>query len=210
MSIPLLNLAYVGNTAQWALMLKSGKARFEACGPYQRRTARTRMTILTQSGAMDVSVPVHTGHGLTNRDVRVNYDTPWTRQQLYALRTAYNSSAYFEFYEDDYANILSKKHEFLWDLNLDMLDLTARLAGISLEWDETTTFGPAEEGYDDYRIAIEPKFANVVNDRCAPVSYTQVFATPYVDAPFVPWLSMLDLLFNEGPECRNVLRAMAL
>lgn len=206
---PLINLPFVGDTATWAVMMRAGGATLEAKGPYQRRTARTRTTILTQAGPLDLSVPVHTGHSLVYKDTRINYDTRWDRQMMYALKTAYNSSPFFEFFEREFADLLSRRYAFLWDLNADMLETISSLAGIGLNIKETDRFAPATEGQVDLRIAVEIKFAHKMRDLCAPVEYTQVFATPYTERPFTPWMSVLDLLFNMGPESRNVLRAMA-
>lgn len=205
---PLVNLPFVGNTALWALMANAKSVIFEACGPYQRRTARTRTAILTKEGALDINVPVHTNLANTNRDARINYDTPWNRQIIYALRTAYNSSAYYEFFEADFVKLFQKNHVFLWDLNIDLFQLVAQLAGLSIQWTETTQFLPPDTSCLDLRIGIETKHAGVINSLCKPVPYTQVFAEPYSNKPFTPYLSMLDLLFNEGPLARRVLRNM--
>lgn len=205
---PLINLPFAGDTATWAVMTRAGGATLEAKGPYQRRTARTRTTILTQAGPLDLSVPVHTGHSLMYKDTKLNYDTNWDRQMMYALRTAYNSSPFFEFFEREFADVLSRRHVFLWDLNIEILETISLLAGIKLDVKETESFAPATDGQTDLRIAVEVKFAHKMQTLCKPVEYTQVFATPYTTRPFTPWMSMLDLLFNMGPECRGVLRAM--
>lgn len=205
---PLINLPFAGDTATWAVMMRAGGATLEAKGPYQRRTARTRTTILTQAGPLDLSVPVHTGHSLVYKDTRINYDTRWERQMMYALKTAYNSSPFFEFFEREISDLLGRRHTFLWDLNADMLETISSLAGIRLDVKETDSFAPSAEGQVDLRIAVEVKFAHKMRDLCTPVEYTQVFSTPYTTKPFTPWMSMLDLLFNMGPESRNVLRAM--
>lgn len=205
---PLINLPFVGDTATWAVISRAKGATLEACGPYQRRTARTRTTILTPAGPLDVSVPVHTGHALAYRDTRINYDTEWGRRVVYALQTAYNSTPFFEYFEQDYRAVFDKRHVFLWDLNIEILHLTAALAGVGIDINETEAFRPPADGQEDLRIAIEPKFTHRMRRLCHPSPYTQVFAEPYTDRPFTPWMSMLDLLFNMGPECRHVLRDM--
>lgn len=207
-NFPLLNLPFAGDTATWALMTHAGGATFEAHGPYQRRTARTRTTILSQSGPLDISVPIRTAHNLMYRDTRINYDTDWDRQLMYALRTAYNSTPFFEYFEQDFHSVTCSHHEFLWDLNMEILNLIASSAGLHLTFSETPSFAPPQEGQVDLRIAIETKFAHKAHDLCQAVPYTQIFGQPYTNRPFTPWLSMLDLLFNMGPECRLVLNSM--
>lgn len=204
-----MNLPFVGSTSAWAVAMKSGAVIFEACGPYQRRTFRTRTTILSPAGPLDLSVPVYTGHNLMYRDARVNYETSWERQMLYALRTAYNSSAFFEYMYDEIAAVIGNKYEFLWDLNMDMFQTIARILELNISVNQTSEFAKAPEGCTDYRIAIEPKYAHVLNDACETVEYSQVFSKPYTDKPFEAGLSMFDLMFNMGHETRDVLRRMA-
>lgn len=206
---PLLNLSFAGDTAVWALMAQSGSAIFEAHGPYQRRTYRTRTTILNPAGPLDISVPVHTEHALQYRNARINYETDWDRQLFYALQTAYNSSPFFEFMQDDIMAVLNKKHKFLWDFNMDMFYAISRLSGLTIDAKETDSFAPAADGQRDLRIAIEPKKAHVARDLCQVAPYTQIFSEPYTDKQFTPFLSVFDLIFNMGPETRDVLRAMA-
>lgn len=207
--LPIFNLPFAGDTAFWALLMKSGSVIFEAHGPYQRRTQRTRTTILNPSGPLDISVPVHTGHALLYRDTRINYETDWDRQLVYALQTAYNSSPFFEFIQDDIKRVLDKKHTFLWDFNMEILNAIAKLINIKVEVHETMSFCKAAEGQDDFRIAIEPKYSNRLHDKCDVIEYNQVFSSPYTDKPFRPFLSIFDLIFNMGPESRDVLRGMA-
>lgn len=206
--IPVFNLPFVGSTSTWAIALKSGAVMFEAFGPYQRRTYRTRTTILSPSGPLSLSVPVHAGHELKYSDARVNYETNWDRQMLYALRTAYNSSPFFEFMYDDISAVLQRRHKYLWDLNMDMHQTIAQILDLGIRIETTTEFAKVPDGCEDYRIAVEPKFSHIVDDACNLVPYSQVFSAPYTDSPFTPNLSMFDLMFNMGCESRDVLRMM--
>lgn len=163
---------------------------------------------MSPSGPLDLSVPVYTGHSLMYRDARVNYEMDWCRQMLYALRTAYNSSAFFEYMYDDIAAVIGRRHAFLWDLNIDMFQTIAKILELNISIDVTQMFAQAPSDSTDYRIAIEPKFAHVIDDTCLATPYSQVFATPYTSRPFTPHLSMFDLMFNMGCESRGVLRKM--
>lgn len=207
--IPVINLPFVGSTSTWAIAAKSGAVLFEACGPYQRRTFRTRTTILSPSGPLDLSIPVYTGHKLKYIDARVNYETSWERQMLYALKTAYNSSPFFEYMCDDIASVLQRKHKYLWDLNMDMFRTIANILELDVEIKATNEFAQAPEDCEDYRIAIEPKFSHIIDDLCSKAPYSQVFSTPYTNRPFTPHLSMFDLMFNMGCESRDILRQMS-
>ncbi len=204
----LANLPFVGSISFWCLMMQADLTIFEAHGPYQRRTNRTRTTILTKEGPLDISIPVYTSKATLYKDTMLNYEKNWEKQLMYALRTAYNPSPFFEYMEDDFYNIINKHHKFLWDFNIDILQTTAKLANIDLNYCESQQFITATPQQDDIRINIETKYANLLDEKCNVVEYHQPFSQPYTSTPFTPWLSMLDLLFNMGPESRNVLRAM--
>lgn len=206
--IPVLNLPFVGSTSTWAIAVKSGAVIFEACGPYQRRTYRTRTTILSPSGPLSLSVPVHTGHELMYSEAQINYETNWDRQMLYALRTAYNSSPFFEYMYDDISAVLQRRHRYLWDLNMDMFRTIAQILELNIRIDVTTEFAQVPDGSEDYRVAVEPKYSHILDEACHRVPYSQVFSAPYTDRPFTPNLSMFDLMFNMGCESRDILRMM--
>ncbi len=205
---PLINLPFAGDTSTWALICHAKAVTLEAHGPYQRRTMRTRTTILTSAGPLDISLPTRADERHIYTGTRLNYDSPWEQRLVYALRTAYNSTPYYELYEPDIVEILNKHHEFLWDFNLDILNFIAGAAGIDAEITLTSAFAPPRPDQNDLRIAIEPKFAHLTHDLCRLVPYTQIFSRPYTQRPFTPNLSMLDLLFNMGPESRLVLNSM--
>lgn len=206
--LPVLNLPFVGNTSTWAIAAQSGTILLEACGPYQRRTYRTRTTILSPSGPLDISIPVHTGHNLKYSETRINYETDWDRQMLYALRTAYNSSPFFEYLYEDISSILLKRYSFLWDLNIDMFRTLADALELNINIELTKDFSLPPSGATDFRIAIEPKFSHIIDEVCRPAEYSQIFSYPYNERPFTPYLSMFDLIFNMGRESRDVLREM--
>ncbi len=206
-----LNLPYAGCVWHWAQMLAAEKVVFEACGAYQRRTSRTRTSIVSASGALDISVPVERDSALRYKEIRINRNTDWATQHFRALMAAYNSTPFFEFFADDFAALYNRRHDYIWDLNVDMMHLVADLMGVELEYDFTSDFVPAPDGYSDLRIAIEPKYQHLLSRSD---SGQQVVAEPYYQVfqqrlGFVPGASVLDVLFNLGPESRLIIRQMA-
>ena len=163
----------------------------EACESYRKQTWRNRCRILTSNGPMDLRVPVLHDGGRLITDIRVDWSTPWLRQTEYAIDTAYYSSPFFEYYREDLFALLDRQPERLWDLNMSLIDFFCRKIGISpqivptQDWQETLP--------EDWRDALSPK-------RPCPLAtrpYWQVFREKF---GFVDGLSIMDLLFNEGPE----------
>ena len=146
---------------------------------------------------MDLRVPVqHDGERLITR-IRVDWSTPWLRQNCYAIDSAYYSSPFFEYYRDELFGILERRQEFLWDMNMDIILFFCNKIGIAPQILPTVDY--VADVRDDWRDAISPKRAALIHIR----PYWQVFRDRY---GFVDGLSVMDLLFNEGPESLSQLR----
>lgn len=144
---------------------------------------------------MDLRFPtVHNGEHSIAR-VQVDYSTPWVRQTEYAIETAYMSSPFFIYYRDELFGILDSRPRTLWDLNSAITDFFRRKIGLTTE----IVLWNGEDPGEDYRELVHPKKMPVMET--AP--YWQVFRDKF---GFVPNLSVMDLLFNEGPESICYLR----
>lgn len=158
---------------------------------YRKQSYRNRCRILTSNGVEDLRVPVvHDGLRKIT-EVRVDYSTPWPRRTEYAIDTAYYSSPFFEYYRDELFALLDARPETLWELNGNITDFFCRKIGIVPQWG-------AREG-EDLRDVIHPKKAPYLQTR----GYWQVFRDRF---GFVGNLSVMDLLFNEGPESICILK----
>ena len=171
--------------------------RLEACENYQKQSYRNRCYILAGDGVQMLQVPVIHGADMAITRVQVDYSTPWVVRTQRALDTAYETSAYYEYYRDEVFALLEAKPQTLWELNLSTIRFLLEKTGIACRLSPTLDF--AREEADDYRFAIHPKrtdsvLANLGLDR----PYYQVFRDRM--GGFTPKLSCLDLLFNEGPD----------
>ena len=200
----ILNLPYFGSVCHWA-QLVSGHASIEACGNYLRRTFRSRTTIMSANGPVDLTVPVYSGNDAPYTSTRINYSTDWQSEHLNAFASAYNASPFYEFYADDFMAVYNRKHELLWDLNVDMMKLIAELIDVRLDIDFTTDYVKTPSDCLDLRVGIEHKHGDALASNIVDVGYYQVFSHKF---GFVPRLSVLDLLFNMGPESKIVLKNM--
>ncbi len=136
--------------------------------------------------------------------MRIDYSKAWQLNHWRTIKTAYNSSPYFEFYMDELHPFYQKKYEFLFDYNLELLHLMMGLLRIKPSIKYTRQYiHKTSVDQDDYRETIHPKQRMQQTDTSfAPVSYNQVFTEKF---GFVPNLSILDLLFNRGPEAKIIL-----
>ena len=181
-----LPIAYFPPVEYFALLVKYSSVYLEACEHYVKQTYRNRCRILTAGGPMDLRVPVvHEGRSLIT-EIRVDYSTPWVRQTKYAIESAYYSSPFFEYYRDGIFALLDARPETLWELDLGITRHLCARIGIAPELLPTREYTGAD-------VDIHPKHQSSHEPR----PYYQVFSSKY---GFTGNLSVLDLLFNEGPE----------
>ena len=174
----------------------------EACENYQKQSYRNRCRILASNGVEALNVPVVHENGtfsLPIKEICVDYSTPWVLRTERAIESAYSSSPFFIYYRDALFAILDSHPATLWELNRRIIDFFCAKIGIAPEIRETTEYLP-----DDLRNVIHPKRPNsIMQDLGLDRPYWQVFREKF---GFVSGLSIMDLLFNEGPESISWLR----
>ena len=130
-------------------------------------------------------------------EMRIDYSTPWVMQHKRAIISAYRTSAYFEYYQDELFAILDSKPERLIDLNTRLLEFFLEKTGIKAEIRMTESYDTAPE-CEDLREVIHPKRPDrILENLELKKPYFQVFAEKH---GFISDLSIMDLLFNEGPD----------
>lgn len=176
----------------------------EACEHFVKQSWRTRCRILGPNGPEILQVPVvHDGTRLM-RDLRVEYSTPWMVRTERALEAAYQSSPFFEHYADGLFAILESQPGTLLELNTALTRHILDRLGIDVPLRLTEAYAPEGGVPDDYRSVIHPKRDNtVLRDLGLGRPYYQVFSQKF---GFTPGLSILDLLFNEGPDAQLFLK----
>ena len=191
-----LSTAWFPPTEFFALLAKNSVVYIEACESYCKQSWRNRCRILTSNGPMDLRVPVlHDGERLVSR-VRVDWSTDWLRRVCYAMDTAYYSSPFFEYYRDELFSVLDRRRETLWEMNSDIISFCCRKIGIAPKIVPTVDYVASLP--DDWREALHPKRPPVLETG----PYWQVFRDKF---GFTGGLSVVDLLFNEGPESLSYL-----
>lgn len=185
----ILATAYFPPIEFFACLAENSVVYLEAHEHYQKQSWRNRCRILSANGPLDLRVPVLHSADLFHtpvKDVEVEYSTPWVAQTEYAIESAYFSSPFFVYYKDELFSILDSHPSTLWELNSRIIDFFCRKIGMEPQIMPTDHY--MGELHD-----IHPKRRSSYVGK----EYWQVFKDKF---GFVPGLSIMDLLFNEGPE----------
>ena len=171
--------------------------------PFVKQTYRSRAAIAAESGAQQLTIPVvHDGGRVAMRDVRISEHGNWRHQHWNALVSAYRKSPFFEYYADDFAHFYEEKDGFLMDFNLRLHGVVSELLGLEKEVSFLSNVGMDAVQALDVRNIAEPKVLAAIHG-AGELTYYQVFAQRN---GFIPSLSIVDLLFNTGPEGLLVVR----
>ena len=173
---------------------------------YQKQSYRNRFRIFAANGPLDLSIPIIRGRtpGQLIREVKVDSAYSWQRNHLKTIQAAYRHSPFYEFYFDEFQPYWEKKWTFLYDLNLHIMFTLLDLLELNIEIIETTDYQDIlPEGKPDYRELIHPKRPWEEDPQFRPWQYTQNFSDRH---GFQANLSIIDLIFQCGPEAVNVLR----
>lgn len=198
----LLSTAFFPNV-QYMSKFLAGKVVIEKYETYPKQTYRNRCNILSANGVLPLSVPVQKNYHTLTKDIRIDYSEMWQRNHLIALKSAYKNSAFYDYYFYKFERFFEKKETFLIDLNENVLQILFAVLKIDVDYSYTTDYIFDSTGYTDFRESISPKPSkNRPDEAFVPKPYTQVFCDRF---DFVPNLSILDLIFNVGPESKDLL-----
>lgn len=188
----LLHPTYFPSISHFVAMVKADSITFEMEDNFQKQTNRNRMYIYSPNGIQMLNIPIkHNKDGHQKfKEVRIENDFDWRKNHFKSLEAAYRTSPFFEYFEDDFRALFSKKHEFMMDLNFETIELVTDCLGVKFEIEKTTEYFHETEGLTDFR-----HLANGKKDTSLFEPYTQVFDDKH---GFINNLSILDLLFNEG------------
>lgn len=197
--VSLLTSTYFGPVQWYQKLNQSDCCLIERHDHFVKQTYRNRCVIATTSGLQALTVPIerYEGAHCEMRDIRISDHGSWRHLHWNALQSAYGESPFFEFYADDLRPFFERRWKFLFDFNTAITRKMCELLDIHPQIAFTEAYASAEEeGVTDFRDAIRPKHP-LPDDGFRPRRYYQVYEQKH---GFQPNLSILDLLFNEGPE----------
>lgn len=196
-----LSSAYLAPIQYYSKLYIYNKVYMEQYDNYVKQTYRNRCVIAVSDGPLALTIPTEKPKSLKcpMKDIRISDHGNWRHVHWNALVAGYNNSPFFEYYEEDFHKIYAKHHHFLWDFNWELCSLVCSLIDIQPNIQPTTCFEKElPSNVADYRELIHPKKDYLVEDPSFSLSpYYQVFKDKH---GFLPNLSIVDLLFNMGPE----------
>ena len=192
----LLSTTYFGPIQWYQKLYRAEHVEIEQWESFQKQTYRNRCLIATANGVQALTVPVEHGDSPLIKDIRLSDHGNWRHLHWNALQSAYGESPFFEYYQDDIRPFFERHWTFLLDFNDEIRQKMCELIDIQPNVSYTEGFIPEESPLTSYRTAISPKHPQDDPD-FQPKRYYQVYDQKH---GFLPNLSILDLLFNMGPE----------
>jgi len=198
----IVSISFLPPIGYIAALMKAGEVVIELDETYPKQTCRNRADIYGPNGKQTLIVPVSKlrGNHTRTRDIRISYALPWYKIHRRSIEAAYRNSPFFLYYQDYFLPFFEKKYEFLVDFDSEILETLFRVLQISKEIRFTESYLKQPEGLLDLRQDLTAKHATAI---CPP--YTQTFAEKH---GFIPNLSIIDLLFNVGPETLDYLKSI--
>lgn len=204
----LLSTAVLPPINYFAVLLKASQANIEIFETWTKQSYRNRFVIMSSHGPLSLTIPVKKvdGNHTLTKDIVIDYTENWTVKHWRAIETTYNKSAFFLHYETPIKALFFSGETNLVKFNTALLELLLRQLKMSVEIGKSELFHKSWNGID-LRQAIHPK-QPVQPEAAQWSSYYQLFVEEK-QLKFFPNLSILDLLFNEGPESSDYLRNLA-
>jgi len=186
-------------------IVKASQLQFEVKDSYQKQTYRNRANIYSANGQLALSIPVV--YSQKNRqlykDIKISNESKWQTLHWKSLLSSYSTSPFFEFYEDDIAPLFQTKKDYLLDFNFKCLETVFDCLQLDTEFSKSLVFEKEPKDVIDFRYLVNARKEKEYNFS----EYTQVFSNKH---GFLSNLSVLDLLFNEGPNSSMYLEAQTL
>jgi hypothetical protein len=206
----ILSSAYLAPVQYFTKLVSYDEVWIELNEHFLKQSYRNRCTILTANGIQNLSIPVTEGSNSKRkiRDVLISYDHPWQKLHWKAILSAYNNAPFFEYYADSIAPFYQqKKWKFLIDFNNEIQSVILNEIEIKCPIKFSEDFIDAKyipSGTNDFRYTIHPKASHQIEEKnFIPQVYMQVFQEKF---GFTANLSIIDLLYNEGPMARDILK----
>ena len=199
----LLSSSYFPNIQYLSKFLIYDNILIEQFDSYSKQSYRNRCEILSANTVQTLTVPVKKNKYTYTKDILIDYSEDWQKNHIRAIMSAYKNSAFYDFFEEEISSIIMSKEKYLTELNTKTLNFLMKVIDINKQYSFTEKY-LKPGNFKDYRNTIHPKKRMQKADKYFnPKKYSQVFSDRF---DFVPNLSCLDLICNEGQESLKVLK----
>lgn len=202
----ILGSAYLAPVEYYTKLFAYPSVYVERYDHYMKQTYRNRCVIASADGPLALIIPTEKGDDLKclMKDIRISDHGNWRHVHWNAFVAAYKHSPFFDYYADEFHRFFEQKYAFLFDFNLELCEWVCQQIDMQPRLIPTDDYVQESETADDFRERIHPKRDFRESDKeFVPKPYYQVFDQKL---GFLPNLSVIDLLFNMGPESLLVLR----
>lgn len=206
MATVLIELHYLPCIAYFSALRSCTEVVVEKNEHYQKQSFRNRCYIKGPHQRETLIIPVIHPHGKASvNEVRIDYSQKWLNNHWRTIKTGYGNAPFFEYYAPDLHDILFTKPAFLYDLNFALMTMCLKWLKFEPVLKESERYeDEVATGITDLRDAINPKKEDSCNRFYESTEYQQVFGSM-----FVPNLSLIDLVFNQGPGAWDIVKASA-
>jgi hypothetical protein len=190
---------YFAPISHWKEII-SGNILWELNQNFNKQTLRNRTYIYGPNKILKLSIPIkHSKESFTLENTLIENDFQWQKDHWKSIQSAYKSSPFFEFYEDGLRNLYFNNYNKLSVFNIECIKLVYEWLDISTKSSFTKTFKEKYNTEIDLRDMAEKNF----DDKFIVKEYIQVFSPNH---GFKNNLSILDLVFNQGPNSISYLK----
>jgi len=198
----LLSTSYFPPISYISQIAKVDDVLIEVHENFQKQSYRNRCYIAGPNNKQMLSITVvrKSGNHTPIDKISFSEQYDWKKNHWNSIITAYNSSPFLLYYQDEIKDCLFAEYNSLLEMNTALLKLILELMQIKTSIEYTKSFNIETTNIIDLRNTIHPKKPSIIKDIQKP--YFQVFEDRY---GFLPDLSILDLLFNMGPEAKGYL-----
>lgn len=202
----LLSTAYFPPIQFFTRIIDEDSFHLETNENYQKQSYRNRFFVYGANGPIRLNIPVVKGRSLGKpiKEVKMDYSETWNKTHMKTIKSAYSHSPYYEFYIDDFIPFWEKRWTYLYDLNLEIIYVILNSLDLNISVLETETYTKISGDQSlDLRKLIHPKVDWKYDPGFTPEPYTQNFSGKH---GFQANLSIIDLIFQTGPEAVSILR----
>jgi hypothetical protein len=202
----LFSTTYLGPIQYYVKLISSEQVLLERFEHYPKQTYRNRCVIYGANGPHVLTIPVTKGQLLKiyTKDIQIDNGNHWKKIHLKAIESAYRCSPFYEYYIDELIPFYERKYDFLYDFNLDLINTITQMLDVKKSIKGTEEYVKiVQEDCVDFREMFNPRRSLIIDST---PEYRQVFEPKL---GFIPNLSIIDLIFNTGPDAGKLLSKLS-